>query len=277
MAREPYDNENTGSDYQFSADQESSPADYQYEEAPIEQPKQKTARKPLDKKKLIIIAAVVLVLVIIFIVYSLMGGKKSQSVTTASTTPAVTAPVTTTTSTPQIEQQEQAIQQVKVPTLSSTEKSDLAAVPDLEKAVEQMKTVSTNLAQSVSQAQFQNQTDITNLESSVSKLSDSLKQVTATVTTLSNAVYQQQQAQRQAAYARQQASEKAAAAIRQRRDYFVDAVIPGRAWLKGIDGSTITVAVGNKLPGYGTVLSINPYSGVVKTSAGDIPYAASAQ
>jgi intracellular multiplication protein IcmG len=50
--------------------------------------------------------------------------------------------------------------------------------------------------------------------------------------------------------------------------YFVDAVIPGRAWLKGSKGKILTVAVGDPVPGYGVVTSINPQRGWVDTSTG---------
>lgn len=50
--------------------------------------------------------------------------------------------------------------------------------------------------------------------------------------------------------------------------YFVDAVIPGRAWLKGAKGKILTVAVGDPVPGYGVVTSINPQRGWVDTSTG---------
>ena len=49
--------------------------------------------------------------------------------------------------------------------------------------------------------------------------------------------------------------------------YKVKAIVPGRAWLVASDGTTITVAVGNTLPSYGKVLSINANSGVVMTSS----------
>jgi intracellular multiplication protein IcmG len=57
--------------------------------------------------------------------------------------------------------------------------------------------------------------------------------------------------------------------IRAEQQYFVEAVIPGRAWLRAYDGSALTVTVGEIVPGYGKVTSINSYSGVVSTSSGN--------
>jgi intracellular multiplication protein IcmG len=56
--------------------------------------------------------------------------------------------------------------------------------------------------------------------------------------------------------------------IRPRTTYYVKAVIPGRAWLQDNRGNTTTVSQGDTVPGYGTVLSINPQTGTLETSSG---------
>lgn len=64
--------------------------------------------------------------------------------------------------------------------------------------------------------------------------------------------------------------------IRARKQYFVKAVIPGRAWITDVDGIVMTIAVGDEIPGYGKVTAINAYSGTISTSSGfDIQYAIS--
>lgn len=50
--------------------------------------------------------------------------------------------------------------------------------------------------------------------------------------------------------------------------YSVQAIIPGRAWLKSDSGDTITVAEGDKLKGVGRVMKIDPYDGVVEIDTG---------
>ena len=50
--------------------------------------------------------------------------------------------------------------------------------------------------------------------------------------------------------------------------YFIQALIPGRAWLVGENGTTVTVNVGSRLPGYGTIRVIDPNLGRVGTSSG---------
>jgi intracellular multiplication protein IcmG len=64
--------------------------------------------------------------------------------------------------------------------------------------------------------------------------------------------------------------------LRTRKQYFVKAVIPGRAWITDVDGIVMTIAVGDEIPGYGKVTAINAYSGTISTSSGfDIQYAIS--
>lgn len=50
--------------------------------------------------------------------------------------------------------------------------------------------------------------------------------------------------------------------------FTVQAIIPGRAWLKSDTGETITVAEGDMLREYGRVVKIDPYDGVVDIDTG---------
>lgn len=52
--------------------------------------------------------------------------------------------------------------------------------------------------------------------------------------------------------------------------YYVQAVIPGRAWLIATNGSTLTVREGTILPGYGVVKLIDAIQGQVLTSSGQV-------
>ena len=52
--------------------------------------------------------------------------------------------------------------------------------------------------------------------------------------------------------------------------YNIQAVIPGRAWLIGSNGSILTVREGIKMKSYGTVRLIDPIQGRVVTSSGKI-------
>lgn len=50
--------------------------------------------------------------------------------------------------------------------------------------------------------------------------------------------------------------------------YNVQAIIPGRAWLKSDSGDTVTVAEGDILKDYGRITKIDPYDGVVEIDTG---------
>lgn len=52
--------------------------------------------------------------------------------------------------------------------------------------------------------------------------------------------------------------------------YFVQALIPGRAWLIATNGKTLTVGQGSMIPGYGIVKFIDPAQGRIVTSSGQI-------
>ena len=52
--------------------------------------------------------------------------------------------------------------------------------------------------------------------------------------------------------------------------YYLQAVIPGRAWLIGTNGSTLTVREGTKIAGYGMVKLIDSIQGRVVTSSGQV-------
>lgn len=52
--------------------------------------------------------------------------------------------------------------------------------------------------------------------------------------------------------------------------YFLQAVIPGRAWLIATNGATLTVREGTVVAGYGMVKLIDPRQGRVTTSSGQV-------
>lgn len=52
--------------------------------------------------------------------------------------------------------------------------------------------------------------------------------------------------------------------------YYIQAIIPGRAWLIAKNGTTITIRNGSIVPGYGTVTFVDPRQGRVVTSSGRV-------
>jgi hypothetical protein len=64
------------------------------------------------------------------------------------------------------------------------------------------------------------------------------------------------------------ATQSAMRQVEPQATYTVQAIIPGRAWLKSDSGETVTVAEGDTLRGYGRVVKIDPYDGVVAIDIG---------
>jgi intracellular multiplication protein IcmG len=52
--------------------------------------------------------------------------------------------------------------------------------------------------------------------------------------------------------------------------YYIQAVIPGRAWLVAENGRTMTIREGSTVPGYGLVRLIDPHQGRIMMSSGQI-------
>lgn len=129
----------------------------------------------------------------------------------------------------------------------------------------------TNLQQSQQQLLEQQQTNaatLTTLQGSIGDLQTGLGGVQTTINTLSTQMQQTQAAQKAAELQQQQKDQMQTQLMRRDKNYFVHAVIPGRAWLSGADGTAVTVTIGDLLPGYGKVTAIDPYSGMVQTSSG---------
>ena len=70
--------------------------------------------------------------------------------------------------------------------------------------------------------------------------------------------------------AREAAQKVAVLNKKAQKDYSVQAMIPGRAWLKTSKGQGLSVTQGNVVPGYGVVTDIDVDNGIVRTSSGAV-------
>lgn len=108
-----------------------------------------------------------------------------------------------------------------------------------------------------------------NLNSVIAKMAE----LNTLITNLSQKVDQQSRELEQMAIRREHAkrishvSKKTAHATLK---YYIQAVIPGRAWLIGTNGTTLTVSEGTLIHGYGMVKLIDPNQGRVLTSSGQV-------
>ena len=146
----------------------------------------------------------------------------------------------------------------------------------LQKQLNELKVENQEALTQLSQQNQQNAdaaSHVAALQTEVDQVAQSVDALTQTITTLSTQMAQisaQEQLREHAAEIKKQQD---LADLRTQKKYFVVAVIPGRAWLKGADGSSISVAVGDNLDGYGKILNIDPYNGQVQTSVGTLNYA----
>ncbi len=129
----------------------------------------------------------------------------------------------------------------------STENGTPGMQATLESAVKKMQALDTKLDR------------INELQQQVRLLNSEVQGLKEDVVTQTNIVGQQQRAineNTQASHMREPSPVK----------MMVQAIIPGRAWLRSERGELITVIPGDEVPGYGRVVSIDAASGSVVTS-----------
>jgi hypothetical protein len=162
-------------------------------------------------------------------------------------------------------------QTAAMPPISSPQASIPPNVVDRVKAVEDhnaaiMNLLQTEYAQKMSEFEMQSNLvrgKMDEMAKRVNRIESSLNQITQLL---------QQSAPR--ASKSQTASMESVPALPTRSavprvTYTVQAIIPGRAWLKGDSGDTVTVAEGDTLRDYGRITKIDPYDGVVEIDTGN--------
>lgn len=157
------------------------------------------------------------------------------------------------------------------PTVPTQVQPVATPIPTTPTTNNQLASLQSNVNQNSAQVSaLQNQVttlanSVSTLQSSVATMNDQLQALTSTL--------QQVQAQLATAQAKPVYTAPQAPIVKKvivRIKYYIQAIIPGRAWLVRPDGSTITIAVGDRLAGYGSITSINPTRGLVITSSGII-------
>ncbi len=106
---------------------------------------------------------------------------------------------------------------------------------------------------------------ITNLTNSMSSITNALANISNNLQTISEKL-NQRTATRKVAPRRRATKRRRVRHIAP--NYYVQALIPGRAWLKGPSGGTLSVGVGDRIPGLGIVNDIDVQRGAIVTSSG---------
>ena len=136
-------------------------------------------------------------------------------------------------------------------------------------------SVSTNMSQLQRKAS-ENSSKINMLQSRVADVQSSLVLINENLTTIADRMQsmQQQVAELKKPEVKKAVIKKRTKRVHKRRHikpppvYHVNAIIPGRAWLRATNGTTITVSEGQTLTGYGKIINISPQDGRVTTSSG---------
>ena len=127
-------------------------------------------------------------------------------------------------------------------------------------------------AQKLADYQNQNKNLQDQLQSLNAKMTGMESQMNQLVQTLSKQTQAQQQpqqpAQTQDGAMNTEPNNPISQAVEPNIAYNVQAIIPGRAWLRSDAGDTITVAEGDDVKGIGRVTKIDPYDGVVQINTG---------
>jgi intracellular multiplication protein IcmG len=110
--------------------------------------------------------------------------------------------------------------------------------------------------------------NIESLKTNVSELSSQISQLNNTLSSISQQISEQQQELEKLKPKRKPRKRRAYRTPRIKITYSIQAIIPGRAWLIGSNGTTITVSEGTKIAGYGTVKLIDPHQGKVILKSG---------
>jgi intracellular multiplication protein IcmG len=243
-------------EYQFSPEAESNSA--AFAASPTAATKANNIFDKLKRKNLLIGAGVI---VVVFIVYKLADVLFATTGSHHVPPPVTAAAITPIPATP--------TQLVAPPSNGSSGQSSMAPMqPAVSDAVN-------NRLSDIASRQADYQAGLEKLNSQLSDMQNSLSALNNQVSSLSSAMQtlaSQFAAQQAAVEATKKAAQKKIAQQKAapKPIYFARSMIPGRAWLLTQNGETVTVSVGNNLPGYGTVISIDPVQGTVTTSTGAI-------
>jgi intracellular multiplication protein IcmG len=141
-------------------------------------------------------------------------------------------------------------------------------VSTLEKAIEQNSQIQENL-----------QNQISGISSAITEVQDNIAMLTQQINTL----VQQKRAAESKLQGKAEAASKPVAVEKtvkkwsarrknKRRindgEYYVRAMIQGRAWMVDPNGTVLTISTGDQLPGYGQIQEINADKGMIMTSSG---------
>lgn len=198
-------------------------------------------------------------LIVIVIAYKYVTSFSSKDVSKAKTKSAMTSVVPQTS--PKVEAP-QPVSTGSLPSFASSSSSAPSEPMDVSALKQDQKKMEAELSSMTAK--------LNNVTQKMSDISNKLDSVSQTMLVLNERLERQSQQMARMRTLKSQASRpKTKAAVKQ-TVYYIQAVIPGRAWLKSDEGKVLTVNRGTEVPGYGAVRGINPKLGRIYTSSGRV-------
>lgn len=259
------DNDQFNDEYQFSDLDALNPGNYEETTSGEEVAKEKTSRKintPTNVKRNVLIAVSLIILAMI--IYKFLGSYFSKE----KVTPSVKKPT----------QQVQTKQQTNSPPKTAIQqpvkpiempKSEAYESPKMEQKIAALEVSQQSMRSEVKQVSNQ----LGGVNSNMNELATSLSNLQHALTELNSKIDAQSQEIEQLIIRTRPKPKPQKRVIKKTtpvKQYFVQAVIPGRAWLISSNGTTLTVREGSTIPGYGVVKLIDPLQGRVSTSSGKV-------
>lgn len=255
--------DNNDVEYQLGDDDETiyEPEEEHHHAGSSPEPEKGKPKKPSKKR---VFLAIIAVIIVVFVGYRLLHSVSSKK--EISKVSAIPSAVKTT--------KEAKLTAAVVPRMTPTaitKKTSPAVTKDIIQLQQQHVAAMKELKKQQSDAQASLQgvnQKISSIDEQINNLQNLTKNMASQVKEVQQAQKKQQQIHQAVVARRARARAARISRLRREKSYFVQAVIPGRAWLRGADGSAITITKGDKIPGYGQVVAIDPYSGTVTMSSG---------
>ncbi|ETO92533.1 type IVB secretion system protein IcmG/DotF [Legionella oakridgensis] len=256
------DNDQYNDEYQFSDLDALSPE-------PVEETQQGTRTVPpadrkgnlfasgnLKRNVLIVVGMIILAMIVYKFLGSFFADRKTTTpgdVAVAPSTPIPEQPAPT-----PLPQQVQPIQPVASP---------VAVDPNMAQKLSALEVTQQSMRSEVSSMSNQ----LGGVNSNVNELAAHLSQLNQAITALNAKIDEQsQEIEQLMARTKPKPAPRLVRKMVPVKKYYIQAVIPGRAWLISSNGTTLTVREGSIVPGYGLVKLIDPNQGRVMTSSGQI-------
>ncbi|WP_115710824.1 type IVB secretion system protein IcmG/DotF [Legionella sainthelensi] len=227
-------------------------------------------RKNIKRNALIAVGVVVFIMLMYKFVGGIFFGKTSKVPSEESITPAPVAEITPTPQQPQqIPETEIPQQPIEQPQVQPMPQPVVQESKELKQKVASIEATQQTVQTEVSSVNQQ----VGNVNNNVNALSAQISKLNQVISELSNQVAKQSE---EINVLMERTKPKLIKRIIHVQPaapqiiYYINAVIPGRAWLIGTNGSTLTVREGSKIEGYGVVKLIDSLQGRVLTSSGRV-------